>query len=239
MFLLCFATSVGTTRAGVDYDIDDECDSETGYVQITLDDSHDLIWISRDDDDLVIRGFMFDSDDHSEIPGPYGLTDDELDDLADKDFRYKNSFDDVQRVIILCRDGNDAVLSDIDVPVEVIVFGEGGDDYIEGSMLGDNLQGGPGLDQLYGRGGKDNLHGGADGDQDWLQGDNGDDTFVQYYSYEAVPLYSFSPIMSGLSWLLRPTISRYAIRTTTTVRVDEEVLVDFDEQEDTLQEYGY
>ncbi|MCC9599063.1 hypothetical protein LOC67_00715 [Stieleria sp. JC731] len=236
-FSICLAILAGNARADVDYDIEDYCHEEDGWVQIFLDDSHDLVMISRDDDELVIRGLMFDQNEFADVPDLFAFTEDELEDMADEDFKYDNEFDDIQKVFILCRDGNDVVLCDPDVPVEIYVFGEEGNDYIEGSMLGDNLQGGPGRDKLFGRGGADVLHGGPDGEKDRLEGGEGTDTFIQYYKYQTVTLNSFQPYQFYNPLMLRGvTSSRTAIRQTQTTRVDEETLADFDTNEDVLIE---
>jgi Ca2+-binding RTX toxin-like protein len=75
-----------------------------------------------------------------------------------------------------------------------ILYGEGGNDYLQGNADGDHLKGGDGSDTLYGDGGEDILAGGHDNDylsggddndrlfggigNDTLFGDNGDDYLV-------------------------------------------------------------
>lgn len=235
-FLLCLSVLSGISRADVDYHITDDADSQNGWVQITLDDSHDLLMISRDGDELVIQGLMFDQNEFPEPPSLFSYSEDELFAMAAEDFHYDNSFDDIQRVIILCHGGHDAVLAQTDVPVEIIVFGGEGDDYLEGSMMGDNLQGGPGRDRLKGRGGPDVLHGGNDDEKDRLEGNGGEDVFVQYYEMQSVALATLSPAISFNTRYLRPISSRYQIQSTQTQRVDQETLVDYDENEDLLFE---
>ncbi|TWU08567.1 calcium-binding protein [Stieleria varia] len=240
--LLTTACLIGSASAGgPDYDIDDHCDPLNGYVQLILDDSHDLIYISRDDDKLDIRGLMFDSNVFDDVPDPFVFDEEELENLADKDFHYRNGFDDVQRVIILCRDGNDVVITDNDVPVIIFAFGEDGNDILQGSMMDDGLQGGLGEDVLSGKDGNDVLNGGFDGERDRLQGGLGVDTFIQFYELETItqvvqPVFqritldirNFNRFISNR----RPTIQT----TTTTVRHDEEILVDFEPNEDILNE---
>ena len=75
------------------------------------------------------------------------------------------------------------------------LFGDDGNDYLNGGagtdyMYGgnddDTLIGGTGRDFLYGMGGDDYLNGSCDGQRDFLSGGAGEDTFVDYYSYRVI-----------------------------------------------------
>lgn len=235
---IAFSLVCGYARADVDYDISDDCDPDNGWVQIILDDSHDLLMISRDDDELKIQCLMFDADVFDSIPDIFAFSEDELLDMAEEVFDYDNEFDDIQRVIILCRGGNDVVYATNDVPVQIFAFGEEGNDELYGSMLSDNLQGGPGRDRLNGRDGADILHGGNDDETDRLYGGAGIDTFLQYFEMQTFTSYNFTTLQSPISpsRLSRINVSRRLTPTVTTQRVDEENLVDYDEQEDILIE---
>ena len=235
---VAFSLFCGYAHADADFDIVDDSDPEFGWVQITLDDSHDLLMIRRDGDEFEIQCLMFDSEEFDDIPNIFEYTEDELYDMADEVFDYDNEFEDIQRVIILCGDGNDVVYATNDVPVQIIAFGEGGDDELDGSMLDDNLQGGPGQDRLDGQGGHDTLNGGFDDEQDRLKGGAGTDTFVQYYEMQTFTSYNFTQFTAPISRtrVSRINVSRRLTPVVTTQRVDEELLVDFDEDEDVLHE---
>lgn len=60
--------------------------------------------------------------------------------------------------------------------------GGAGTDYMYGGDGDDNLYGGSGRDFLRGQAGDDTLDGGADGENDFLSGGTGADTFVDHYS---------------------------------------------------------
>ena len=228
----------GAVQADVDYDIDDDSDPNNGWVQITLDDSHDLLMIGRDGDELKIQCLMFDAEVFDNIPDIFAYSEDELFAMADEVFDYDNEFEDIQRVIVLCRDGNDVVWAQNDVPVQIFAFGEEGDDELYGSMLDDGLQGGMGADRLEGRDGDDVLNGGFDGENDRLKGGAGEDTFVQYYEMQSLSSFTFTQLRTPVSAsrLSRINMSRRLTPVVTTQRVDEETLVDFDEDEDILFE---
>lgn len=69
---------------------------------------------------------------------------------------------------------NDETVSIQTTGLLVTVFGNGGDDLLQGGASNDVLHGGPGMDTINGGGGNDHLFG--DGDRDSLDGGSGEDT---------------------------------------------------------------
>jgi hypothetical protein len=76
------------------------------------------------------------------------------------------------------QDGDDQV--ECNGNAVLIAYGDGGNDLLIGGSNDDFLIGGSGFDILLANDGADYLEGGLDGSQDWLEGGDGDDLFIQY-----------------------------------------------------------
>ncbi len=81
------------------------------------------------------------------------------------------NYSDVTSVRVVAGDGDDFVYNDLLIDTEI--FGQNGNDYLEGGYSNDLVMGGNGIDTLVGRNGNDVLNG-QDGD-DWLFGGPGVD----------------------------------------------------------------
>jgi hypothetical protein len=83
---------------------------------------------------------------------------------------------DFERIVFAFGDGDDHLdLLQWDMSIAVLANGGGGDDVLEGGVVGDELTGGPGDDELYGADGDDVLTGGEG--NDYLSGGPGVDHF--------------------------------------------------------------
>ena len=93
---------------------------------------------------------------------------------------HKFPTDQVDRLVFYGKAGNDAVFADVDFPLSL--FGDDGDDNLNGGKNGDRIIGGSGNDTINGNGGDDYINGvydddvinGGDGD-DRIYGSSGDD----------------------------------------------------------------
>ena len=92
---------------------------------------------------------------------------------------------DVQMVLIDGRDGDDTISLTPAVTLPSQVYGEGGNDRLNGGAGRDALFGGDGGDRFYGGGGNDTLSGGngrdvlkGQGGRDRMLGDDGNDNLV-------------------------------------------------------------
>ncbi|NNE01318.1 MAG: hypothetical protein HKN47_28730 [Pirellulaceae bacterium] len=157
-----------------------------GSAYLQLDESHDLVLLRMDGDDIEIEVFMFNPAFFPEVPNTLDL--ELLEDLASDHFDFEiNDVDDHYGLLIACGAGNDVVRTDPNLTLGLVLAGQAGNDYLQGSNMDDGLVGGEGSDQLFGFGGDDLLSGNlmdADNDheRDYLTGGAGHDTFHQWTS---------------------------------------------------------
>ncbi|MBC8108983.1 MAG: hypothetical protein H7Z14_20525 [Anaerolineae bacterium] len=88
------------------------------------------------------------------------------------------------RIDVFARDGNDNVL--ISVPTPCWLFGEAGNDRLDGHEVNDELYGGTGNDRLRGHGGNDAMDGGAGRNR--FDGGAGPDFDIVNYQSSTVPI---------------------------------------------------
>ena len=211
MVLAATVASVVSSMARAEFEYDTDYDSEYDNAEISLDVSHDLVLIGVDGNRAEVRVLMFDPAEFSEVPlgGPLGTWEEvleQLEDMAADVHEYSRSLSSLSRICVFCEDGNDVVLTDPEFPVRLLLVGQGGDDHLEGGAANDFLSGLDGDDDLFGREGVDYLTAGlgfdylsggddddvligdfdehSDGDRDTLQGDGGNDYFLQFYTVE-------------------------------------------------------
>lgn len=220
---------------------------QEGTLKFFLSESHDLMVLSRDASKLTIQYLRFDEAKFDGVPDFLAHTEQELRDLASSSHVYTKNVESISKITISCFGGNDVVLSGNNISIPMEMFGGKGDDILQGSKGDDTLEGGAGRDILNGRKGNDTLIGSdlleSDGQEDRLQGGSGQDTFVQFFKLESTTRTSLLPLQLAnlaMPWFrFNPSITRDALETlttTTTNRLEEEALIDFDASEDTLVE---
>ncbi len=91
-------------------------------------------------------------------------------------FKYDESVDNVDKVIVYGLDGNDDIKVHKNIGVMAWLFGGNGNDKIRGGDEDDMLVGGDGDDKLDGKRGRDVLIGGLGADK--LRGDHGEDILI-------------------------------------------------------------
>ena len=211
-----------TARADFQYSVSE---SDDGQTSIFLDDSHDLVLIGVDGNRVDIQVLMFDPAEFSAVPSLDNYSLQELEDMAADEHNYDDrSLNELSRILIFCGGGNDDVRTDPEFPLPLHLFGEHGEDRLEGGAARDRISGGDDGDDLFGRGGDDDLFGGtpgSDGTRDIFQGDGGSDFFLQFYRLNVSTLRT----RSGSTY-------------TRTVRVNEETIVDFRSgEQDEIESY--
>ena len=160
-------------------------DYEDTYVlpTLTLDDSHDLLRLIKDGDEIEIEIFMFDAGVFNDVPNTLDF--DLLKDLASEYEKFDLDLDELPGLNIFLMGGNDFVYTDKELELNLGILGGEGDDFIQGGSGNDGLFGGPGSDLLYGFAGSDMMGGGdpfashEDFERDYMWGGQGNDYFWQ------------------------------------------------------------
>lgn len=160
-----------------------EDDLEYYLPTLTLDDSHDLVRLIKDGDEIEIEIFMFDANEFDSIPNTLDF--ELLEDLASEYDKFDIDLDELQGLNIYLKGGDDVLYSDQDLELALGVLGGDGDDFIQGASGDDRLFGGRGSDKMFGFGGSDLIGGGdpfaehEDYERDYFWGGAGADIFGQ------------------------------------------------------------
>jgi hypothetical protein len=143
-----------------------------GRGHLTLFDTHDLVLVGAGGNHVGVTVMMFSDTQFEAIPQLGYVSLEELAEMASRVLHFQCLLSDLEHLTIECGGGHDMVATDFGFPVPLTLYGEDGDDC---------LQGGANADILSGDDGDDWLDGFGDGRQDTLKGGDDCDTFIQYY----------------------------------------------------------
>lgn len=209
-----------------------------GNPTLVLDDSHDLVRLTKDGDEVEIEIYMFDSAVFDGVPNTLDF--DLLEDLASVYDKFDIDIEDVEEsyfggIVIGMAGGDDQLYTDPALDINIAVLAGEGDDFIQGGSGNDLLLGNQGSDVLFGFGGDDRLEGGneefeiTDYERDYLWGGTGSDLFIQPY-IETIPK-AIRVVGLGLPGVT-PTATRAAPRKVTLDRI-----MDFQSWQDEIEMY--
>lgn len=222
--------------AQVDFSYD-----EAGFFDnplLVLDNSHDLVRLTKDGNEVEIEIFMFDANLFGSIPNTLDF--DLLEDLATEHDRFDVDIEDIEDsyfggIVIFMEGGDDVLYTDPDLEINLAVFGGDGDDFIQGGSGDDVLFGDRGSDWILGYGGNDRLEGGNeeweidDYERDYLWGGWGADVFIQ-------PIIKYYPRAMRVTGLGIPGMTPTATRVAPMITSFDKIM-DFQSWQDEIETY--
>jgi Ca2+-binding RTX toxin-like protein len=143
-------------------DFDSDVDVNNQVLEIETDESHDLVIMGVEGNEVIIHILQFDPDVYDEIPDVFQFTEGELIAMAEEYRSEDRDLNDISRTNIRTFGGNDLIWVDGSYALRLNAYGGDGDDLIYG---------GSGLNVLYG---DDPYDSSAQGDDELRGGEGGD-----------------------------------------------------------------
>lgn len=233
-FVIASMFSSVPCNAQVDYTYDEE-----GFFSnplLWLDNSHDLVRLTKDGNEVQIEIFMFDANQFDSVPNTLDF--ELLENLATAHDRFDIDLDDIEDsyfggIVIAMEGGDDVLYTDPDLEFNLYVLAGDGDDFIQGGSGNDLLMGDRGSDRIFGYGGNDHLEGGneeweiEDYERDYLWGGSGADIFIQ-------PIIEYYPRATRVSGLGIPGMNPTAARVPPMI-VSFDRIMDFQSWQDEIE----